>query len=79
MSMPPLGRIDVVLPGLEPQRTGIAGHLQVAAPDLMALAVQQLAQAFPVDRAGGISAVEFLVVDEEVSAEGGTSLQTLGL
>ena len=48
MSMLPPGRIEFVRPALQPQGTGVADHLQVAAPDPLPLAVEQFTQAFPV-------------------------------
>ena len=44
------------------QRLAVACHFQIAATDLFAVAVYQLAQALPVDRACGLAAVELLVV-----------------
>ena len=46
------------------QRLRIPRHLQIAAPNPLAVAVDQITQPFPVNRAGGLAAIEFLVVDD---------------
>ncbi len=50
--------------GLHPQRLRIPRHLQIPAPNPLAVAAQKVAQALPVNRAGRLAAVEFLVVDD---------------
>ena len=52
------------IPASQPQHPRIPRHLQIPTPHTLALAVDQLAQAFPVHRAGGLPAVQLLVVDD---------------
>src|SRR3990167_723545 len=49
--------------GSKHQPLGVARHLQVAPAHALAVAVEQVRQAFPVHRAGALAAVEFLRVD----------------
>ncbi|MDW5443275.1 hypothetical protein [Polaromonas sp. SM01] len=46
----------MVFTASQAQNRGIARHLHLAAHDALAIAVNQLAQAFPVNRAGGLAA-----------------------